>query len=93
MASKTKSISFKEKYSKQYDFLLEQDNPSGFVCELIKKHMEGENDFESKVKDVLIKYLGNQPQVVYQAPPMEQHNQVQQVDDTQEKIDEIEDPW
>lgn len=90
--SKTKSISFKEKYSEQYNFLLTQDNPSGFVCELIKKHMEGEDDFESRVKDILIKYLGCQPQVIYQTP-IEQTNQMQQIDNTQEKIEEIEDPW
>lgn len=89
--SKTKSISFKERYKDQYEFLLKQDNPSGFVCELIKKHMEDEDDFESKVKDVLIKYFANTPQVVYSsqsAPPIQSP-----VEDLKSKIDQVEDPW
>lgn len=91
--SKTKSISFKEKYNEQYDFLLKQDNPSGFVCELIKKHMEGEDDFEKRVKEILLKYLTNTPQVVYSNQPPIPPSQSQEIDDIQAKIEEIEDPW
>lgn len=91
--SLTKSISFKGSYKEQYDFLMSQDNPSRFVCELIKKHMEGEDDFESRVKDILMKYLGDQPQTVHQDTSVSVQDTSQPVDITQNNIDEIEDPW
>ena len=79
----TKSISFKDEYEKEYEFLLSQSNPSQFVCELIRKAMN-EDDLESKVKDIVIKCLAGAITTNVSLTP---------VDNTQDKIDEIEDPW
>lgn len=90
----TKNISFSEKYKEEYDFLIAQDNPSRLVCELIRKYRLGEDDFESRVKDIMLKYLGNQPQVIVAegVNNVSQSNQ-NSVDDIAEKISQIEDPW
>lgn len=80
----TKSISFNKYYEKEYKFLMEQSNPSSFVCELIRKHMQGDDNFENKVKDVLIRYLSlNNIQTI----------QPNVVNPPSSKIEEIEDPW
>lgn len=63
---------------------MEQSNPSTFVCELIRKHMQGDNNFEDKVKDVLIRYLSSNSIQTIQ-PTM--------IDSPKDKIEEIEDPW
>lgn len=79
----TKSISFKDEYEKEYKFLLSQSNPSQFVCELIRKAMN-EDDLESKVKDIVIKCLAGAITTNVSLSP---------IDNTQDKLDEIEDPW
>ena len=80
-----KSISFKDKYQDQYDFLMKQDNPSQFVCELIKNYMETENDFESKVEAVIVNYINNNFNIISNIS-----NNKHQVNID---IQDIEDPW
>lgn len=77
-----KSISFKDEYSEEFNFLISQSNPSQFVCELIREHMNSSDNFEQRVKEVLLKYLGEQ---------QFNHQPVNIQEDSYE--DDFEDPW
>lgn len=81
--AKTKSISFNKHYEDEYNFLMSQPSPSTFVCELIRKYMQQDDNFEDRVKDILIKYLSSnaQPMQPFCTAPIEN------------KLEEIEDPW
>ncbi|MGL4801867.1 MAG: hypothetical protein ACRC18_06350 [Cetobacterium sp.] len=35
------SVNFSKKYSKEYELILKEDNASELICELLKKHYEG----------------------------------------------------
>ncbi|MGL5765030.1 MAG: hypothetical protein ACRCX8_05245 [Sarcina sp.] len=89
-----KSISFKDSYQEQYDFLMSQDNPSQFICELIKSHMEDDNSFDKRVEDIVARYFENNFKLFYQfsqsIPPSEN---IPQQDIIEEDIEDIEDPW
>lgn len=76
-----KSISFKDEYSEEFNFLSAQSNPSQFVCELIREHINSSDDFEQRVKDILLKYLGEQ---------VISNTEIKQEDDLDEDFD---DPW
>lgn len=36
------SISFSKKYSREYELILKENNASELICELLKKHYEGD---------------------------------------------------
>lgn len=52
MATKSVTISFKDYFSEEYDFLAQQHNKSLFICELIREYMNGGNIQNVKSSDV-----------------------------------------
>lgn len=78
-----KSISFKDEYSEEFNFLISQSNPSQFVCELIREHMNSSDNFEQRVKEVLLKYFGEQQQIISQPTHFQEESYEE----------DLEDPW
>lgn len=54
------SISFSEKYTNIYEYLKTKDNISSYICELIKKDLDGPNEDEilvAKIEEVVERML------------------------------------
>ena len=47
-----KTISFKEEYFEELDFLNKQQNSSKYICELIRKDMNARNTPENIAKEI-----------------------------------------
>ncbi|MGL5380403.1 hypothetical protein [Clostridium sp.] len=91
-----KSISFKDTYQEQYDFLMLQDNPSQFVCELIKSYMESEDGFNLRVEKIVANYINKNFQfagsIIEMMSGVKSSSNYIEEDETFEDLD-IEDPW
>lgn len=56
MARNRISVSFSKKYSDIYELVLKEDNASELICELLKKHYEGDitnRDIMDKIEYIL----------------------------------------
>lgn len=52
------TVNFSKKYSKEYELLLQEKNASELVCELLKKHYEGDitnKDIMNKIESLFDK--------------------------------------
>lgn len=56
MARNRISISFSKKYENEYELLLKEPNASELVCELLKKHYEGDvtnKDIMKRIEELI----------------------------------------
>ena len=62
MATRSRiSVNFSKKYSKEYEMILKEDNASELICELLKKHYEGDitnKDIMNKIDKLFDKLKG-----------------------------------
>ena len=61
MARSRLSVSFSKKYEKEYELILKEPNASELICELLRKHYEGDvtnKDIMNKIDKLFDKLKG-----------------------------------